>query len=667
MPLPKFFNLYKNNQTAFHNLCVHRTPPAGIDQLLWNGLKYCIEKPLPKPNITKTLERLRDDIRLKYFWYKLGAYDDGDYVTKLRVKSTFKAKEASPEIEEALNQFEAKVTTAVQQNLSGLKRKHNLPTPQRKLLKTLPDNYDFIQTATDKGVGPAIMERSTYKLKNLQEHLLKPSTYKQLTKVQAERRMIAAKYQFELLVNSNLKTLSKEEKKYFHRCFEEDRRLPQYYGLPKVHKTPWKMRPVVSTINSRLGDLSKWVDYHLQRVVHLCPCYLKDSKSLIKKLRALGKLPPTAFIMTADAVSMYTNIDTTHGLQVMEAWFKLHARELPADFPTKMVLSAIKLVMHNNVFQFDDTYWLQLTGTAMGTSLACMYATIYFSYQEETKILPVYSNKYVVPARLMPKLPAPVPTLPEPPLLLHARLIDDAIQIWDFAKLPGHLRATLHHHMEQQLQFGSLDWEATAPSKSVDFLDLTIKLEPDGSFSTKTYVKEMNLHLYIPPGSAHPKGVLKSLIFGTLQRYWSQNSKRGDFLSAASAFYGHLLNRGYHPKALTPLFLEAARTINHKANRSASEETEWDHLPCSSHGRLFIHWECHPRDVGRRAIRQLFEETLAPALSEAGLPARQLTIAYSTPKNLAQCLTKTQLSDPAGTRVSDYIGLATSNQPTSDS
>ena len=419
-----------------------------------------------------------------------------------------------------------------------------------------------------------------------------------------------------------------------------------------------KMRPVESTVNSRLNDLSKWVDYHLQRVVHLCPCYLKDSKSLIRKLKALGKLPPTSYIVIADAVSMYTNIDTTHGLQVMEAWFQLHATELPQDFPTKMVLSAIKLVMCNNVFQFDDTYWQQLTGTAMGTSLACMYATIYFSYLKETKILPVYSDKYVVPARLMPELTAPVPSFATPPLLMHARLIDDAIQIWDLAKLPGHLRANLHHHMEQQMQFGTLKWEAKAPSKSMDFLDLTITLEPDGSFSTKTHVKEMNLHLYIPPGSAHPKGVLKSLIFGTLQRHWSQSSKREDFLAAASAFYGHLLNRGYTQAMLTPLFLEAARTINHKANRSKPEETEWEPIPRSSHGRLFIHWEYHPRDVGRRTIRQLFEETLAPVLSEAGLPARQLTIAYSTPKNLAQCLTKTQLSDPAGTRVSDYIGLA---------
>ena len=662
MPLNKFFNLYKSNQTAFHNLCVHKTPPAGTAQLLWNGLKYCIEKPLPKPNLQKTFERLRADVRLKYFWRQRGEYDDGEYIKKLYVKSTFQAKEASPEIEAALNQFETKVTAAVRENLSRQKRKHNLPAQQRKLLKTLPDNYDFIHTATDKGVGPAIMERSTYKLKNLQEHLLKPSTYRQLTKAQAESRINAATYLFKLLVDSNLKILSGEEKTYFRRCFKEDRRIAPYHGLPKVHKTPWKMRPVVSTINTRLGDLSKWVDYHLQRVVHLCPCYLKDSKSLIKKLRALGKLPPTAFIVTADAVSMYTNIDTTHGLQVMKAWFELHAHEIPVGFPTQMVLSAIKLVMHNNVFQFDDTYWLQLTGTAMGTNLACMYATIYFSYLEETKLLPVYSNKYVVPAGMMPKLTAPVPSLAEPPLLLHARLIDDAIQIWDFAKLPDHLRATLHLHMEQQLQFGILKWEATKPSKSIDFLDLTIKLEPDGGFSTKTYVKDMNLHLYIPPGSAHPKGVLKSLIFGTLQRYWSQNSKRDDFLSAASAFYGHLLNRGYTPSMLTPLFIGAAETSNHKASRSAPEETEWDHIPRSSSGRLFIHWDYHPRDVRRRTIRQMFEETLAPVLSEAGLPARRLTIAYSTPKNLAKCLTKSRLTEPDGIRVSDYIGLA-SQQP----
>jgi hypothetical protein len=118
-----------------------------------------------------------------------------------------------------------------------------------------------------------------------------------------------------------------------------------------------------------MGNLSKWVDVQLERVVHLCPCYLKDSKSLLSKLRRLGRLPPTAFITTANAVSMYTNIDTDHGIQTLSRWFTLHKHELPHQFPTTMVLEAITILMKHNVFQFDDTFWLQLTGTAMGTSL----------------------------------------------------------------------------------------------------------------------------------------------------------------------------------------------------------------------------------------------------------------------------------------------------------
>jgi len=51
----------------------------------------------------------------------------------------------------------------------------------------------------------------------------------------------------------------------------------------------------------------------------------------------------------------------------------------------------------------------------------------------------------------------------------------------------------------------------------------------------------------------------------------------------------------------------------------------------------------------------MFEETLAPALEESGLQVKQLTIAYSTPKSLGECLTKTQLEEPEGHRVSSYI------------
>lgn len=405
-----------------------------------------------------------------------------------------------------------------------------------------------------------------------------------------------------------------------------------------------------------MGDLSKWVDVQLQRVVHLCPGYLKDSQSLIQRLKRLGTLPPTATLVTADAVSMYTNIDTTHGLQTLDNWLRLHAHELPKDYPTSMVLKATELVMFNNVFQFDDTYWLQLTGTAMGTSLACIYATIYYSYHEETRILPVYAQRPAPATMTMPAPQQPELASNQPPLLLHARLIDDAIQIWDTALLPPTVLANFTSHMSNEMKFGILDWEVEAPAKSVNFLDLTIQIDTNGTISTRTFVKPMNLHLYIPPLSAHPNGVLKSLIFGNLQRYWIQNSCRRDFISAAASFYGHLLNRGYTRETLTPIFQEAGAALHNKQQQpSSTDEPLWDSSSEPPTNHLFVHWDYHPRDIGRRAIRQIYDETLAPTLSESGLTVNKLTIAYSTPRSLGQCLTKTQLDEPPNDRVSSYI------------
>jgi hypothetical protein len=171
-----------------------------------------------------------------------------------------------------------------------------------------------------------------------------------------------------------------------------------------------------------------------------------------------------------------------------------------------MILSATHLIITANVFQFDNTYWMQLSSTAMGTSLACMYATIYYSYHEETSLLHRYHPHGGSQTNR--------------PLLLYARLINDAFQVWDFSQLPQPFTITgFVPTLQQQMAFGTLTWEAETPSRQVNFLDLTIAIEPDGSISTKTFIKSMNLHLYIPPSSAHTKGVLKSLIFGNLQRY----------------------------------------------------------------------------------------------------------------------------------------------------
>ena len=573
------------------------------------------------------MARLTKDVRLKCHFQANAHPDDTGYNPKLYVKSTWEPPKAPQPIETALQTLEQHLQQQAHTNQMHQRRTHNLYASQRLLLQTLKNSPDHIVLPTDKNLGPAILERSTYIQRCLQDHLLDKKTYRQLPDWEADCILHRATQAFRHLVKTQAKTLPEAEATYFKRCLQEPKRVPQFYCTPKVHKKPkWKTRPIVSCVNSRLGDLAKWVDTQLQKVIHLCPSHLKDSRTYLQQLQTLDTLPDTAIIFSADAVSMYTNINTTHALHTLQQWHALHRAALPEDYPTQMVLDATRLVMNNNVFQFDDTFWLQLTGTAMGSNLAVMYATIYYSYHEETTVLPTLQHS----------------------LLLYGRLVDDSALILDSAHLPpGITLDTLPAYMETLLKFGDLTWEVDPPSRSMNFLDLTVQLEPNGSISTKTFVKPMNLHLYIPPRSAHPKGVLKSLIFGNLHRFWLQNSDRADYMATTKAFHGHLLNRGYSPTELQPLFLEAADSIDASTGTTKAK-------PMTAPKGFFLHWRFHPRDLSRQTIRRAFMDILTPPLAASHLPAHP-TIAFSVPNNLGHCVRRTQLQEPPGQRVSSYI------------
>ena len=70
---------------------------------------------------------------------------------------------------------------------------------------------------------------------------------------------------------------------------------------------------------------------------------------------------------------------------------------------------------------------------------------------------------------------------------------------------------------------------------------------------------------------------------------------------------------------------------------------------------LFFHWEFHPRGIPRKTIRAAFDRILAPLLNQAPLGIERMTIAYTNPPSIRQCLTKTQLREPQGKQASDYV------------
>ncbi len=162
----------------------------------------------------------------------------------------------------------------------------------------------------------------------------------------------------------------------------------------KAHKSPWKMRPIVCCAGTSLNYMSKWLDFWLQKLKPQVKTYIRDSSDLIDKLKRLGRLTASAKLFAADANSMYTNIDTTHALDVIGKWLK-GLRDnglLPQGFPLAAVKKSMEIVMTNNLFEWGDLYFLQLLGTAMGTSAACIWATIYYAIHEMGVLLPKFSN-----------------------------------------------------------------------------------------------------------------------------------------------------------------------------------------------------------------------------------------------------------------------------------
>eukprot|EP00957_Ditylum_brightwellii_P063100 4790170-Ditylum_brightwellii.AAC.1 len=80
-------------------------------------------------------------------------------------------------------------------------------------------------------------------------------------------------------------------------------RKPVFYILAKVHKSPWKTRPVVSSVGSLLAAVSTWLDYHSEKLSKFLPSFIKDSLDLRKKLILISPVEKDTAIFTSDTTA----------------------------------------------------------------------------------------------------------------------------------------------------------------------------------------------------------------------------------------------------------------------------------------------------------------------------------------------------------------------------
>ena len=231
---------------------------------------------------------------------------------------------------------------------------------------------------------------------------------------------------------------------------------------------------------------------------------------------------------------MYNYIDPAYAIPIIEKLindFELK-NLLPNDFPKVFILKALCLIMTHNIFQFGPTFWLQKIGTAMGTPVACTWATLYYGYHEINTLLPLFNRD----------------------LITLKRLIDDKFGCWVGTREKFNLFKRITNN------FGLLKWEFSPLTTKLDFLDLHLKIN-NGKIYCKTYEKPHNLYQYIPYNSSHSPYCKNAIIQSLCFRYYHLNDSNLDYLNQVQKLYDRLKRRGYPPNFTKNLIIKTTKLL----------------------------------------------------------------------------------------------------------
>lgn len=408
--------------------------------------------------------------------------------------------------------------------------KSNLSRAETAALDLLRKDTRIVIKPADKGSAVVIQDRNNYiwegerQLADGKCYRLIPTPMfmetagmvKQVLQTLQEKKIINAKHKMYLLG-------------------EAEPRPRKFYTLPKIHKErqKWSVpflippgRPIVSDCGSETYFTAAFLDSYLNPLSVKHSSYLKDTFHFIDKVKQII-VPPTAILFTMDVESLYTNIDIREGIQAIKNIF---LKFPDPRRPDKELLTLLEINLTRNDFVFNEKWYLQIKGTAMGKKFAPAYANIFMAQWEELAL----SRCSRKPAQYL-------------------RFLDDIWGVWthsgqDFELFVEELNAVN----------ASIKVKAVSHPTSVDFLDTTTYKGPDfvktNVLDTKVYFKETDTHALLFKTSYHPKHTFAGIVKSQLLRFHRIYSRTEDFRAAVKILFSALSTRGYGRSFLRKCF-----------------------------------------------------------------------------------------------------------------
>ena len=347
--------------------------------------------------------------------------------------------------------------------------KPNLTKAQNLALRQLKRDRDRIVLTADKGVAMVIMDRQDYI--NKANHLLNQNTYRSIAK--DPTNSIKNK-----LINilKRVKSQTGLDSNTYKSMYPTGCVPPKFYGLPKIHKPDTPLRAIVSSYGSVTYGVAKEPAKILKPLVGKSLHHINSTQDFVEQAKQII-LEPGECLSSYDVSALFTSVPIDPALTIIK---DLLEKDTTLKKRTVMEVSDIILLLEfclkNTYFSFQDQFYEQVEGAAMGSPVSPIVANLYMEYLEQKALS----------------------TAPTPPPKFWHRYVDDTFVIHKEANKQGFLQHI--NSVDPAIRFTVED---NKEDGSIPFLDTIVKPEADGTLSITVYRKPTHTDQYLQWDSHH--------------------------------------------------------------------------------------------------------------------------------------------------------------------
>ncbi|XP_073826795.1 uncharacterized protein [Musca autumnalis] len=220
-------------------------------------------------------------------------------------------------------------------------------------------NKDILILNADKGNVTVAMSKTDYE-ERMRTILSDIMTYQRINKDPTASLQRKNNEFVEELFKNNLITMI--EKK---RLKTEVATAPRIYGLPKIHKDGYPLRPICSSINSPSIKLCKYIVSILKNLTKNSTYNIKDSVQFRDKVKNMT-INENEKMVSFDVVSLFPSIPVDLGLKIIEErWSDIQQY---TQIPKQLFLNIVKFcIKENRYFKYEEKIFKQKAGLPMGS------------------------------------------------------------------------------------------------------------------------------------------------------------------------------------------------------------------------------------------------------------------------------------------------------------